>query len=239
MILTDIPGTSFQLDAPAEASFERMKVDGCPGGITTAYRDAEYQQKLYDGWMEKLPGYNFALPPGQSKHELGTAVDVDRVTATWMAARGTAYGWDRPIGWNAKGIKNPEWWHFEYNILRDTKTFATPMHTDAGAAHTPPQLTQEEIDDMAATKGAAGFRDYQTPGNPIYLLYPNGTLQKLGPTVDVTAVSEAFVFIFGLPRIDYTNDAYHQTVQTQYLTQLSSKQANAFILNYPGPKFGF
>lgn len=131
MILTDIPGTVFQLDAPAEASWQHMRADGSPSGLTTAYRDSAYQRKLYNGWMARLPGYNFALPPGHSMHELGLAVDVTQVTADWMAAHGAAYGWTRPAGWNAKGITNPEWWHFEYSILRDTKIFAKPSPTTA------------------------------------------------------------------------------------------------------------
>lgn len=110
MMLASI-GAGFKLDSTSAVSWLRTKGAGNPAHITTAYRDRAYQQRLYDGWLARKPGYNFALPPGQSKHELGLAVDVDRATANWLSAHGAAYGW--------RGIKS-EWWHFEYTAAKDT-----------------------------------------------------------------------------------------------------------------------
>ena len=89
-------GGGFQLEQGAALSRLRAWTAGCPWVITTAYRDRAYQQRLYDGWIARLPGYNFALPPGTSKHELGLAVDVDWTTAQWLVTHGAEYGWARP-----------------------------------------------------------------------------------------------------------------------------------------------
>jgi len=127
MILTGIPGTSFQLDAPAEGSWERTKDAGNPAVITTAYRDAAYQKRLYDLYLAGKG--SFALPPGKSLHERGLAVDVNQATADWMAAHGAAYGWSRPSGWDASVIRvaKREWWHFEYVASND-------QHATAGGS---------------------------------------------------------------------------------------------------------
>lgn len=37
--------------------------------ITSAWRSRAEQQRLYDGWKQRLPGFNPANPPGRSKHE--------------------------------------------------------------------------------------------------------------------------------------------------------------------------
>jgi len=111
MILTTIGG-GFQLEQGAALSRLRSLAAGCPWGITAAYRTSARQAELYQGYLANLPGYNFALPPGTSKHELGLAVDVKPSTATWLVTHGAEYGWRRT---------NPsEWWHFEYFINEDT-----------------------------------------------------------------------------------------------------------------------
>jgi hypothetical protein len=110
--LTPVPGaTRWRLDAPAAASLGRAIAAGCPVDITSTYRDPAEQQRLYDGWCARKPGFNFALPPSQSHHCMGIAVDADGAMQAWLVTHGAAYGWIRD--------KN-EPWHFDYVTTRDT-----------------------------------------------------------------------------------------------------------------------
>jgi len=127
VLLVTIPGTSFKLDTGAQASLMRMVPAGMPLQITTAYRDREYQQRLRDLYLAGRGSY--ALPPGRSLHEQGLAVDFGWSASAWLDFHAARYGWARPNGWNAPGVKNPEWWHWEYNVLRDTQLFAHPNIT--------------------------------------------------------------------------------------------------------------
>jgi LAS superfamily LD-carboxypeptidase LdcB len=80
------------------AASEYMSVTGKPVQVTSAIRSKEEQQKLYDDYKagkSKFP----AAPPGQSKHALGTAVDIDSGTANAMAQKGILgkYGLGQPV----------------------------------------------------------------------------------------------------------------------------------------------
>lgn len=103
-LVTIAPG--YQLEARAAASYARMRAAGCPPGITSAYRSSTLQAHLR---REYLAGRgNYALPPGRSLHELGTALDLPEPARAWARTHGRAYGWVRDI--------NPaEPWHLEYN----------------------------------------------------------------------------------------------------------------------------
>lgn len=134
-----IAGTNQRIEAGAGACLVRTVAVGMPLKITTAYRSREYQARLYHDWINKVPGANFALPPGKSLHELGLAVDFGRASSDWLEDYGADYGWSRPVGWNGPSIKSPEWWHWEYNVLRDTQLFAQTQEEDM--AYTPEQIT--------------------------------------------------------------------------------------------------
>lgn len=102
------PGHSLA-PAPA-ASYARMLAAGCPLGITSSWRSPETQRYLYDGWMRRLPGFAFALPPGSSKHEIGYALDLKAAAASWVRAH-PEHGWR---------FTNPnEWWHVDYFLVAD------------------------------------------------------------------------------------------------------------------------
>lgn len=188
MILTGIPGTAFQLDAPAEASWERMEADGNPAGITTAYRDAAYQLYLYNLYLSGRG--SFALPPGKSKHELGLAVDVDLMTANWMVSYGAAYGWARSIGWDASSIPvgKREWWHFEYQASNDTH--ATPSTSPISTPINPrkkAKMLHFYIPDTASPRGVKyiilmpdGRRCDYTSGDSAF---PNAIAANIGNAV--------------------------------------------------------
>jgi len=98
-----------QLEVHAAASNERMSAaHGSPIAITSAYRTRAQQGTLYSGWVNHFPGYNFALPPDESKHVEGLAIDTP--DHAWVKAHGEPFGWFGVTG---------EDWHFEYRIDRD------------------------------------------------------------------------------------------------------------------------
>jgi len=111
MILTMIrPGV--QLEDNAAQSFVRMSdAADIELMVNSAYRDAVLQQKLYDGFQAHKPGFNFALPPAQSSHCRGTAIDFYKEDYGWLERHANEYGWYRTD-------KN-ERWHYEYFANRD------------------------------------------------------------------------------------------------------------------------
>lgn len=105
-LVTVAPG--HQLAPAAAASLERMRADGCPILITEAWRSRATQQQRRDAYLAGRGA--FALPPGQSWHELGLAVDWKRAAATWVRAH-PEHGWR---------FTNPdEWWHADYIAVYD------------------------------------------------------------------------------------------------------------------------
>jgi hypothetical protein len=129
-------GGGHRLESGAAASWRRTVAAGNPGGITSSLRSTEEQREQYAMYLAGTG--NFALPPGTSIHETGRALDVYRAAATWLY-RHPDYGWRRPKGWNATGVKNPEWWHWEYIAALDKHK------GDRMAALTPIQLEDEEM----------------------------------------------------------------------------------------------
>lgn len=90
-------------------------------GITSAWRSRMEQQRLYDGWKKRLPGFNPANPPGMSRHEdtldgepASNACDLAYPPGTaraaavrWVHANAKHYGLHFPI--------RREDWHAESN----------------------------------------------------------------------------------------------------------------------------
>lgn len=105
-----------RLRSDAAASYKRMRKAGLPSGVTRGYASAKEQQRLYDGWIARKPGFNFALPPSKSKHVQGIALDLPgnaydpRTPRGWMRKYGKSHGWHPVVG---------EDWHFEYDRNRD------------------------------------------------------------------------------------------------------------------------
>lgn len=52
-----------------EMAAEFQRVFGLTLHVESGTRTREEQQRLYDGWIKSLPGFNLAAPPGQSFHE--------------------------------------------------------------------------------------------------------------------------------------------------------------------------
>lgn len=121
IVLTTIPGAApYVLDAPAAAALGRAITAGCPVDITNSYRSPAWQQQLYTAWLNHVPGYNFALPPAQSNHCKGIAVDVAGSMLVWMHAHGAEYGWTPDTNEN---------WHFNYDAANDRHIPPPPVPT--------------------------------------------------------------------------------------------------------------
>jgi hypothetical protein len=84
------------------------KDNGRKMSITDGFRPREEQQRLYDGWMKGLPGFNYAAPPGNSDHEFGMAADVAGWAALITPAEIKSYGLCKPLFY-APGKKNENW----------------------------------------------------------------------------------------------------------------------------------
>lgn len=80
-------------------------------GLTSGYRDPATQAALYAAEVERMGSEEAArrwtLPPHESRHVAGLAVDVRPTEgARWLEKYGAAYGLYR--------LYDHEWWHFEY-----------------------------------------------------------------------------------------------------------------------------
>jgi LAS superfamily LD-carboxypeptidase LdcB len=85
-------------------------------GIRSAWRSAEWQQVLFDRavatYGSTAEATKWVLPPGDSAHVKGYAIDVSpQSAARWLEAHGAAYGLCRTY--------DNEWWHFEYLATTD------------------------------------------------------------------------------------------------------------------------
>lgn len=102
----------------------RALIEACPHriGITSAWRSRAEQQRLYDGWKRRLPGFNPANPPGVSKHEhsgpggipAADACDLSypggRKAIDWAHAHASEFGLCFPIrreNWHAESNHRP------------------------------------------------------------------------------------------------------------------------------------
>jgi len=88
--------------------------------VIEAGRTRNRQNYLYQGYINHLPGFNLAAPPGHSVHEFGNAWDFGGKCAThgtaehnWLVATGPRFG----IIWTGKNFSVVEAWHFEQNGL--------------------------------------------------------------------------------------------------------------------------
>jgi D-alanyl-D-alanine carboxypeptidase len=80
-------------------------------GLTAGYRDAAAQARLFADAVRRAGSARLAmewtLPPHESRHVAGTAVDVRPVEgARWLERNGSRHHLYR--------VYDNEWWHFEY-----------------------------------------------------------------------------------------------------------------------------
>jgi zinc D-Ala-D-Ala carboxypeptidase len=85
--------------------------DGELIGLTSGHRDAATQWRIFAAEVDRTGSVTAArrrvLPPGESRHVAGTALDVRPVEgAHWLARHGGAHHLYR--------VYDNEWWHFEH-----------------------------------------------------------------------------------------------------------------------------
>ncbi|PSL05388.1 D-alanyl-D-alanine carboxypeptidase-like protein [Haloactinopolyspora alba] len=94
------------------AAVDAAAADGAEMSLTSGYRTCQHQQRLFD---EKVDEYGsveeasvWALPPDESNHVRGIALDVGPgPAADWLQDHGARFGLCKTMSW--------EWWHFEYD----------------------------------------------------------------------------------------------------------------------------
>jgi D-alanyl-D-alanine carboxypeptidase len=104
------------LTRAARAAFEAARTQalwrhGELLGLTSGYRDPTTQAALYATEVDRTgspeAARRWTLPPDESRHVTGVALDVRPTEgARWLEAHGAPYGLYR--------LYDNEWWHFEY-----------------------------------------------------------------------------------------------------------------------------
>lgn len=99
--------------------------DGQLIGLTSGHRDAAEQQRIFAAEVRRTGSVAAArrrvLPPEESKHVRGLALDVRPTEgARWLERHGRRYGLYR--------VYDNEWWHFEYRCVEPVRL----PHPDAG-----------------------------------------------------------------------------------------------------------
>ncbi len=111
------PGTASQGLTPGTlaafvAARTAMRAEGIELRLTSGYRSPRRQQQLFDEAVARYGSPEAArvwvLPPQESQHVRGVAVDVaPREAARWLDEHGARFGLCRTMEW--------EWWHFEHH----------------------------------------------------------------------------------------------------------------------------
>jgi D-alanyl-D-alanine carboxypeptidase len=112
------------------ASAEALWRDGALLGLTSGHRDADEQARLFDRAVRDhgpVAARRWVLPPWESRHVTGTAVDVrPREGARWLDRNGARFHLYRRY--------DNEWWHFEYSADGPPARLPHPGHVPAGAS---------------------------------------------------------------------------------------------------------
>ena len=102
---------------------------GVEVAINSGFRSYPEQKALHDGFVRRLPGFNPADRPGNSKHQNGIAFDIavgggaGNPTYDWLRKNAPARGFVRTV--------NREPWHWEFDKAKAARavaagTFKTP-----------------------------------------------------------------------------------------------------------------
>lgn len=134
-LITIAPG--HQLAPSPAASWRRMVAAGCPDAITEAWRSTETQAARRAAYLAGTGA--FALPPGESRHETGEALDLKRAATTWVRDH-PEYGW--------RFTNDDEWWHAEHFDHLDQHRTDPPQEE--------PDMDTAQAQALAETHAAAG-----------------------------------------------------------------------------------
>lgn len=119
------------LRKPAEAALERMaraaKADGITLVVSSTYRSYDYQKKVYERNVREMgeqAASRESAKPGESQHQLGTAVDFGSITdeyaatraGKWLASHAGEYGWSLSFPKGMEAVTGYRWecWHYRF-----------------------------------------------------------------------------------------------------------------------------
>lgn len=145
--------------------WESMALDyfnatGEPLRMQSGYRTTEHQARLY----AKDPTSGYVAPPGNSTHEHGLAIDLDRAQVPKLEKLGLIDKYfNRPLmGQTASGIK--ETWHIEHPEARTNPVFTTRAEQKAEKVAGKVRLDYTTMSDeelqQIASQGAKQTIDY-------------------------------------------------------------------------------
>ncbi|MFC4912028.1 M15 family metallopeptidase [Actinomadura gamaensis] len=128
------------LAAFTHARAEAFWRDGQLIGLTSGYRDAAEQQRIFAEEVRRTGSVAAALhrvlPPERSGHVRGIALDVRPTEgARWLERNGGRYGLYR--------VYDNEWWHFEYRAVEPVRL----PHPGAPSWHDAPARCQIYADE--------------------------------------------------------------------------------------------
>lgn len=106
----DVSGLTPAMRRSVRLAIDAAAADGVELRVTSGWRSAEHQQRLYEGAIAKYGSASVArrwvLPPDESAHVRGEAVDVGPpAAAEWLDRHGERFGLCRRYA--------NEPWHFE------------------------------------------------------------------------------------------------------------------------------
>ena len=160
---------------------------GISVSIVSAFRSRAEQQRLYDGWLKRLPGFNLAAPPGNSNHERGLAIDITPNSTGAMRDVFARYGLHFPV--------RGEPWHVEPRSARGLSM--PPLH----APPQPAPVQPPEDDDVYYLYT---LHPSVRPGEPRdWLVPPNGPKFATTSTDLIVAIDATKRLV----RVDLSGDA--------------------------------
>ncbi|MCF2532988.1 D-alanyl-D-alanine carboxypeptidase family protein [Yinghuangia soli] len=121
--VSDDPGARDpgKLTAAASAAYsaakQAMAAEGVQMTLTSGKRSYQHQKDLWEQEVAKTgssaAARNRVLPPDESSHVDGIAIDINQAAQPWMKAKGAQYGWCQIYG--------NESWHFEFRAKYKTE----------------------------------------------------------------------------------------------------------------------
>ncbi|WP_436773690.1 D-alanyl-D-alanine carboxypeptidase family protein [Yinghuangia sp. YIM S09857] len=121
--IADDPGATnpAKLVGGARTAYQQAKAamaaDGITMTLTSGKRSYEHQKDLWEKEVRDLGSVEAArmrvLPPDESSHVDGNAIDINVAAQPWMKSKGKTYGWCQ--------IYANEPWHFEYQASYKTQ----------------------------------------------------------------------------------------------------------------------
>lgn len=224
---TDYPlGFNTDLPAPAAGTLQNHGMVGSAGRRATLWLDTPVERQIAAQEREGTgPMVGIVFQHAQSYNTERHYAAGEILGKSGASANGSDHGGDIHLhihGVNASGQR------VDFTKFIDGAT--TPTN--------PTTPTEEEIDEMAATKGASIVRDYQRENAGILtiaLVYPGGQAVKLPGNIDVDAAIIGHLQVYGIA----PTNANNTLLREKYASQLTTAQWDAFWRVYPGPKTGF